>query len=87
MSGRVSFGGRGIFFLVFFFHNSLYLDCRDYLFFGATGDELLGTAEGQRGSAAGRLASRDSSGLYLGGIYPFLLHGNSVGESRVPVIK
>ena len=73
--------------LVFFLHNSLYFDCRDHLFFGATGDELLGTAEGQRGSAAGRLASRDSSGLYLGGIYPFLLHGNPVGESRVPVIK
>ena len=36
------FGDRGIFVLVFFFHNSLYFDCRDHLFFRTTGDELFG---------------------------------------------
>ena len=87
MSGRVRFGGCGIFVLVFFFHNSLYLDCRDHLFFGTTGDELFGALGNLGVSYTGWFASRDSFDLYLGCIYPFLLHGDPVSEPRISVVE
>ena len=44
--GKYCLGGFALavvgFLWVFFFYNSLYLDCRDHLFFRATGDELFG---------------------------------------------